>query len=239
MDKQKERQMLEKIASSYYEPHMTGVERTLNRFIAEYIVNFCEGDTLEMGVGDGIWLDVLIGKLGSIDIVDVVEEFLLRHKKVYGDKINTFLSLFEDFRPNKKYDTINMAHILEHVYDPVEVLSLAKGWLKEKGVINIMVPHANSLHRRLGVILGINKTTTELNSLDKEMGHRRVYDILTLKKHIKQSGLRIITEKGIFLKVIHNARMEGWGEDLIKGLFTLGLELPTEFAGSLFFQCKM
>jgi 2-polyprenyl-3-methyl-5-hydroxy-6-metoxy-1,4-benzoquinol methylase len=42
-----------------------------------------------------------------------------------------------------------LTHILEHVDDPVQVLKIAKKFLKEDGVLIADVPNAHSLHREL------------------------------------------------------------------------------------------
>lgn len=239
MDKEKEREELERIAEEYHKPYLTGVEKKQLGIVAEYVSGFCEGEILEMGVGGITSLESMMKKFEVVNVVDASEELLRECKEIYGDRVSTFLSLFEEFVPEKKYDTINMSYILEHVYDPVEVLYLAKGWLKRGGVINVVVPHAYSVHRRLGVLLGLSNHATDLNKSDKKVGHRRVYAIEILRSHVHDAGLRITMERGLFLKVVNNARMEDWEDGMIKGLFELGFEVPIEFSGALFFQCRV
>jgi 2-polyprenyl-3-methyl-5-hydroxy-6-metoxy-1,4-benzoquinol methylase len=50
--------------------------------------------------------------------------------------------------PFKRYDEVVLFRALEHVDDPVEVLSLVKNSLKSNGHINISVPNANLAFRR-------------------------------------------------------------------------------------------
>ena len=238
MDKEKEKCKLDWMAEEYHKPHMVGVDRKHNEAQSGYVSGFCKGEILELGVGDTAWLECMVKKFAVIDIVDASEKLLQECEQIYGVRVNTFLSLFEEFKPEKKYDTINMGHILEHVYDPVKVLCLAEGWLKDGGVINIVVPHADSIHRRLGVLMGLSNFTTDLHYFDKKIGHRRVYTIETLRKHVQEAGLRVVVEQGLFLKVVNNAKMENWSDSMIKGLFEIGFQIPIEFSASLFFQCE-
>ena len=55
-------------------------------------------------------------------------------------KIN---SLFEDFNPKQKFDSIIMEHILEHVENPIELINKAKTWLSAEGKIFIGVPNGD------------------------------------------------------------------------------------------------
>lgn len=237
MDRKKEQKKLDSLAGEYDKTYLTGVEKRHIEIQAKYVSKFCKGKILEMGVGGATWLDVMMEKFLVVDVVDASEKLLLECKKTYDNKVNIFLSLFEDFVPEEKYDTVNMGHILEHVYNPIEILQLAGQWLKKDGIINIVVPHAGSIHRRLGVLMGLNNSIVDLNTLDRKVGHRRVYTIESFREHIWDAGLRIVIEQGLFLKVINNARMEYWEGSLIKGLFELGFQVPIEFSGSLFFQC--
>ena len=232
----KEKRRLDQIAEKYGD--VPDVEERQNRLQAEYVVQFCRGKLLEMGVGDGVWIDLLVDRCGPIDVVDAVGSLLGECELTHGSDVNFFCSLFEDFEPTGKYDTINMAHILEHVQDPVALLKRVGGWLKLDGRINVLVPNAGSIHRRLGVALGALRQISDLNGSDVRFGHRRVYTILQLKRHVVEAGLEIIYEKGLGMKPLHNDAMESWPNGLLAGAFKLGLDLPIELSSALFFQLQ-
>jgi len=58
-------------------------------------------------------------------------------------------SLFEDYEPDKLFDTIILEHVLEYVDNPVGLLKLVKIWLNPKGRLFLRVPNANSIHKQL------------------------------------------------------------------------------------------
>ena len=55
--------------------------------------------------------------------------------------LNIVNQLFEVHRPDKKYDLLLALHVLEHVDDPIEILTLLADWLNESGKIVALVPN--------------------------------------------------------------------------------------------------
>ena len=127
---------------------------------------------------------------------------------------------------------------LEHVEDPVLVLKIAQNWLNAGGKLIAIVPHADSLHRRLAVAMGMLKQTDELGETDRKMGHRRVYNLANFENDIQSAGFDIEARIGLFVKLLPNSMMTGFSDDLLKGLMELGDQLPIEFATSIAFVCS-
>jgi len=173
----------------------------------------------------------------EVTCVDGSEAILKNLKNKFPD-FECIHSLFEEFKTEEKFDIILMTNILEHVKMPVELLKLAKTWLKKEGRIMIIIPNAFSIHRMLGVEMGIIKNVHDLDEADKKVGHRRVYDYETLKKEIIEAGLKIEYSKGIFLKVLHNSAIEKFKEEQIEGFFKLGERFP-ENCAELLFICSL
>ena len=48
-----------------------------------------------------------------------------------------------------KYDVISMYDVLEHLYDPSDIVECAKGLLRSNGLLHIYVPNYNSVSRLL------------------------------------------------------------------------------------------
>lgn len=166
---------------------------------------------------------------GSKELLDTIPEYP-NHTKVH--------SYFENYNPDKKFDTIILEHILEHVDNPVHIMELAKRWLKDDGVMVCGVPNANSIHRLVAVKMGLLNKATDLNSRDHALGHQRVYTLETFKKDIKKSGLKIISEGGVFLKPLSNSQIEeGWTNEMIEGFYELGKDFP-ELAAEIYCICK-
>ena len=195
---------------------------------------------LELGYGDGMWTPKMIELFGESHVVDASEKLLNQVKGMYGNKVNVYPSLFEQFTPPFLFNTIIATHVLEHVDDPVAVLRRCATWLVKSnhdpvknGVIVIVVPNATSLHRQLAVRMGIQQTLYDFSPRDYEVGHQRVYDLPQLRADVEMAGYEIIYERGLFLKILPNGMMTHFSDDLIKALVDISDDLPTEYMANI------
>lgn len=216
-----------KRVSSWYDPEKD-FDHWAIKYAAELIVEMAKGPrVLEMGCASGLITQRLAPRFPSLAVVEAVPEYIAQaRRKVSRHPVQFYQSLFENFRPSYGFDDIVMAHILEHVVSPVKLLSRVRGWLATRGRIHIVVPNASSLHRRLGVAMGILKKVSDMSERDHHLGHRRVYTWERLVRHIEAAGLRILFRQGIFLKPLSNAQMDRWDPRIIRALFAVGREMP-------------
>lgn len=212
-------------------------DKTLIYYRFKSSVDYIKGPCgLELGSGSGEMTKYLVGEFehltsvdGSKALIDAIPEYD-NHTKVH--------SFFEDYKPSKKFNTIIMEHILEHVDKPAEVLRLAKEWLQEDGVIILGVPNALSFHRLAAVKMGLLSSPFELNERDYKVGHQRVYSTATLVNEIKAADLEVIKVGGIFFKPLSNGQIEeNWSDDMIKGFYELGKDFP-EHCAEIYAICK-
>jgi 2-polyprenyl-3-methyl-5-hydroxy-6-metoxy-1,4-benzoquinol methylase len=205
------------------------------RSLKEY---FVPGNVLEMGSADGHMTELISTRFDDVSVVDgspaYVDTVLGRLPHVKG-----YASLFEEFEPPEQYDNIVMAHILEHVENPVGILQRAAGWLAPSGRILVIVPNASSVHRLVGVKMGMLASPTDLNEDDVRIGHRRVYTPETLLADIAAAGLKVIDRTGIFFKPISNSQIEQqWSQEMIEGFYELGRDFP-DLATEILVACEI
>ena len=231
---------LERIAQEYTQPDMGGlVNKRILSMIVDDVMPFITGpQVLEMGVGEDEWTARILEKIGHTNIVDASGTLLQLSRDKYKNAITTYESLFENFSPPEKFDTIIASYILEHVEDPVQVLSRAASWLADSGSLIAIVPNAGSLHRRLAVSMGMQKHVSDLGETDIRVGHRRVYDIDSLDQDLRDAGYEIKMKRGFFIKLLPQAMMTGFSEEMLQGLMALSKELPIEYATSIAFFCS-
>jgi len=239
MDLSKEKDMLEEIASEYIDTDPGRiVDRKILAMVVSQVMPWIKGpDVLEMGFGDDAWTGSVIKKFGRSSIVDASQILLKQAAAKYGKKIQTFNQLFEDFKPSVKFDSIIASFILEHVDDPVLVLKKARTWLKPRGQVIVIVPNANSYHRRVAVKMKMQKKVDAIGTTDKQMGHRRVYTAGTMEQDIKAAGLKVKNKSGFFLKFLPQGMMTGFSDELLLGFMKLGEEIPMEDCATIAFDC--
>lgn len=95
---------------------------------------------------------------------------------------------------------------------------------------------------QLALHMALIKDLKDLTENDKNHGHRRVYDRVSINEEIKKAGFNIISQGGVMLKPFADFQMnklidDGMLQDIhVEGLYSLGLEYP-DLCGSLFSIC--
>ncbi len=239
VSKDSEMAKLDRIAQEYQAPDAgRRIDQKLISLLVSRAIPWMSGpEVLEMGSGDDQWTKRLIEHFGHSHLVDGSRTLIEAARKKYGAKLTTYHSLFEECDPGKQFDTVLSSLVLEHVADPVKVLTRAAGWLKPKGHLVVIVPNALSLHRRLAVAMGLARAADELGASDVQLGHRWVFTIARIEDALVKAGLRIVRKAGWLTKPLPQGMMTQFPDALLEGLMKLGDELPREYACFLAFDC--
>jgi len=197
-----------------------------------------QGAILEMGPAEGTMTDLLYNLGNPLTLVEGSSLFCKQLREKYPD-VEVIHSLFEDFSTEKKYQTIILGHVLEHIDDPVFILQQVKQFLKEDGIILAAVPNANSIHRQAAVCMGLIPNVKTFSELDIHHGHRRVYTMDELKNDFSLAGLRLNKTGGYWLKPISNSQIEkDWTPEMMMAFMKLGEKYP-EIAAEIYIIAKI
>ena len=238
VDLDKEKEMLNKMGPEFFTDKAMSIDKKQILMMVKRGIPYCKGPkVLEMSYNDRGWTDALFEKGFDLTVIEGSKFNVEYAKKKFGDKIKIIHTLFEEFEPTEKYNSIIMSCILEHVVDAVDVMRKAATWLEDDGVIVAVVPNAISLHRRIGYHAGMIKVMDELSPVDISVGHRRLYTIESFEKEIKEAGLYSSPMQGIFLKPLSSDRMMDWSDELLNAFDQMGNEL-VPYAGYLFTVCS-
>lgn len=206
-----------------------GFNAQLIRWRYEHLSKFFKGATcLELGSSDGQGTEFLLKHFDEVTAVDgsraAIDDL---DRRLRNPRLQAVCSLFEDLDLNQRFDTVVLAHILEHVERPREVLGIAARYLNTDGVLIVDVPNALSLHRQMGVLMGLLETETALNEADRSIGHRRVYTPESFKEEVVSAGFQIQEFGGLFLKLLANHQIESaFDADQQTALLELGKRYP-------------
>jgi 2-polyprenyl-3-methyl-5-hydroxy-6-metoxy-1,4-benzoquinol methylase len=188
---------------------------------------------LEMGYGEGNFTEELVKRGFNPTVLDGSDLLLKKAKGLFGDKIKTAHSLFEEYVPADTFDYVLATHVLEHVDDPVALLKEMKKWINPRGKIIIIVPNRESIHRQLAVIMGLQPELDTLGERDKLVGHQRVYSLGSLQNDVADAGLKITETAGFFLKTLPNSMMLGYSKELIMALNKISPAMPKELMANI------
>lgn len=181
---------------------------------------------LELGPAEGTFSAVLAERFDDLTLVDGSEHFvaLLRERLPQAAIVH---ALFEDYEPQRRFDTIVLGHVLEHVEDPPALMRRVREWLTPAGRLFAAVPNARSLHRQAAVLMGLLAHERALNDTDRRLGHRRVYDPESFRAEFHAAGFDIEVFGGFWLKPVSNAQIEAsWTPEMLDAFMRVGERYP-------------
>jgi 2-polyprenyl-3-methyl-5-hydroxy-6-metoxy-1,4-benzoquinol methylase len=215
----------------------SGFNAQLIRWRYEMLAQHFHGRScLELGSSDGQGTEFLLKHFAAVTAVDGSSKAIRSLRSRYSGHpgLTAVESLFEELALSERFDTVVAGHILEHVDNPSAVLRVARDHLAPDGVLIADVPNGRSIHRQLGVKLGMLEQVTDLNDADRSIGHQRVYTLATLQSDVEGAGLVVTDTGGVFLKVLSNAQIEDlFSPELQRGFLELGSDLP-ELAAEIY-----
>lgn len=95
------------------------------------------GNVVDVGCGEGLWLDVLtkvFPKSQLFGIEPFASDELIRNYNIIGD-------FLEDVRCSERFDVCSFMSIIEHVRNPVEFLKKSSDILADDGIIFLTAPN--------------------------------------------------------------------------------------------------
>lgn len=200
---------------------------------------------LDIGCGIGQFTPMFLGKFKRVVGLDPSEKYLRIARKA-NSKVEYIVGWGEKFKLNERFDTITMNMLLEHVDNPVALLKNCKKNLAKGGRILAQVPNANSVTRRLGVLMGVIDNINHISDKERNYyGHQRTYTLDTLTSDCKKSGLKVVEKGGFMFKPLPNemlgkiCRERGvvWTRKFMDALVKFGADRPEDCA-NLYVVCE-
>jgi ribosomal protein S18 acetylase RimI-like enzyme len=206
--------------------------------------HFVKGNCLELGSFKGDFTKRLLPYFDDITCVEASDEAIKISKQNLNNDITYFNSLFENVNLPKKYDNIILTHVLEHIDDPIGLLSRIKNeWLSEDGKLFLVCPNANAPSRQIAVKMGLITHNSAITSAEAEHGHRITYTLDTLERDARAGGLNVIYRSGIFFKALANFQWDKLlntdiiSKEYLDGCYQLGQQYP-DLCSSIILICK-
>jgi 2-polyprenyl-3-methyl-5-hydroxy-6-metoxy-1,4-benzoquinol methylase len=205
---------------------------------------FNHGSVLELGSFKGDFTKRIIPYFNEITCVEASKEAIEIAKNQLGSNIKFVQGLFETIQLPTKYDNIILTHVLEHINDPVEVLSRVNDeWLSDRGRFFLVCPNANAPSRQIAVKMGLISHNNAITASEKLHGHQITYTLDTLERDARAAGLSVIHRSGIFFKALANFQWDKLlntdiiSNEYLDGCFQLGQVYP-DLCSSIFLLCE-
>jgi SAM-dependent methyltransferase len=232
---------LNKVAEHYYftSQHQGIDNRCRERLIDRCMKGVRRGNVLELGFMDGQWSDRFLALGCRLTVVEGSARNLQYGKMKYSGRtdVNFVHSTFELFEAIEPYDYVLMGGMLKHLDDPAAFLSRSKAWLKRDGLLIATTPNPRSLHRRVGVHMGLLSDLSELSPTDKKVGNLRHYDIDSFRSLLTSGGYNIEHIGSAGIKPVSSDRMADWPDELLIALDKLADEIP-DYGWYIYALCR-
>lgn len=220
---------VERASEHYYcTPLQQGIDARTKRLVIGRCESFIQGPmVLDLGFVDGNWTDVALALECQVDIVEGARRHVEHARSRYAGRadVRVFHALFQEFVPDRSYDTVIAGDMLRYIPDDVEFLRIVRSWLVPGGHLIATVPNSRSLHRRIGALLGMERSPDEANARDREVGNQRAYDRYSLRHAVLSAGFDLQRIRGCFLKPLSSRQMQDWSDDLLHAFLEAGDEL--------------
>lgn len=233
---------LEVIATGYHlsiEPDDKWIEEICQEHSCAWLADLIstQDAVVELGYGDGFTLSRLHELPARYTVVEGSPSLAAEVRRRWPG-VDVVQSLFETHRPASPVDKILALHVFEHVDDPVALARHLSTWLAPAGELIVMVPNRGSLHRRLGVAMGLHPDLDSLSERDLIVGHQRVYDFESLEADLRAGGLEPFARKGFFTKLLSNKQMLGFPPDVFRGLLALADDIDPALTSFVAVRCR-
>jgi 2-polyprenyl-3-methyl-5-hydroxy-6-metoxy-1,4-benzoquinol methylase len=233
ISKQEQMSAIEAATHKYYYTPEQQFDDISKVMVIKEMCNFAKaGRILDLGYINDIWTKTLLEMGGTVDIIEAAPDHIERARSDFRHerRVKVFQTLFEDYKPAERYDTIVMSGVIKHVPNDVDFLRTTKAWLKPNGVVVAGTPNSRSFHRRLGAYMGLELVPDAHNERDKEVFNVHLYDRFRWRAIFLQAGYEVLKIRGVFLKILSTEQMIYLGRkyDIVKimeGLREMGEEL--------------
>ena len=212
--------------------------------LRSFVPFFRPGSVLELGSFRGDFTKRLTPHFDDITCVEASGEAVAEARAALGDGITFVGDTFETVSLGRTYDNIILTHVLEHLDDPVGVMTrVNREWLAESGRFFLVCPNANAASRQIAVHMGLITHNAAVTAAEKAHGHRITYSLDTLERDARAAGLRVVHRSGIFFKALANFQWDRLlptdiiSPEYLEGCYQLGHKYP-DLCSSIFLVCE-
>ena len=205
---------------------------------------FVPGSALELGSFRGDFTKRLAAHFSDITCVEASPEAVSAARTALGSAISFVEGTFETVALGRTFDNIVLTHVLEHLDDPVGVLTrVNREWLSASGRLFLVCPNANAASRQIAVRMGLITHHAAITPAEREHGHRITYSLDTLERDASAAGLRVVHRSGIFFKALANFQWDRLlatdiiSAEYLDGCYQLGHLYP-DLCSSIFLVCE-
>ena len=201
------------------------------------------GRALELGCHRGESTEQWAALYQDLTVIEASQACVTEARARLGSRVRFICGNFERTTLDGKFEAIFLINTLEHIDDPVSLLTRIRQWLSPQGRLFVLVPNAHAASRQIAVHMGLVTNNAAVTEAERANGHRASFSFDTLGETVRAGGLRSIHRGGLIFKALANYQIDGAmaagivTEGYIEGCYQLGLQYP-DLCASIFTICE-
>ena len=183
-------------------------------------------EVLELGCATGLMTAAFVEEGASVLGVDRSETYLER-AAARGLPNASFVS--QDVTRvdlDRVFDHVILANLVHEMTDPGALFAVVQRHLRPGGLAHVTVPNPRSIHRLVGMEMGLLADLTAVGERATGLETLRMVDADQVERLGAAVGLRAVHRSGVMLKPLPNELMEGLSPELLEGLLGAARHLP-------------
>ena len=189
---------------------------------------------LELGCAAGLMTERLAGAGASVVAVDREDAYLARVAGRRLARVTCRKADLERYSDSAVYDHVVATNVLHELDDPRALLERARRWLAPGGLLHVSLQNPDSIHRLVGLELGLIDRTETISELGRRYATRRIWSAEAFALLAASAGLSVRCREPVMLKPLPNALMAALPDDLLAGLMRVAHRFPEHGAMNLF-----
>lgn len=189
---------------------------------------------LELGCATGMMTKDFSEAGAAVVAVDRAQPYLDRARARVPTGVQFELADITTFGSAQTFDHVVATNVLHEVPDPAEFLRNCRRLLGPSGILHMTLQNPQSLHRLLGVEMGLIANANEISKRGQDYDTLRMLDSEALVELFSSVDLEVVTAGGVLLKPLPNAKMLELDDSMIRGLIELGNQFPNNCSMNYF-----
>jgi methionine biosynthesis protein MetW len=185
---------------------------------------------LDVGCGEGTFATSARKNFDYVCGIDLSLKALQKAKDKKLEVIKVNLNREHFCFKNETFDAAVCLDVVEHVFDPVALLSEINRVLKKDGVLILTTPNVRFIEYVSSMLLKGKFSSTSDDKDTYNGGHLNYFTFRDLRALLNQSGFRVLHEKGIALRsyksfktILFRRLIRLWEREVEKEFFCKGI----------------
>jgi 2-polyprenyl-3-methyl-5-hydroxy-6-metoxy-1,4-benzoquinol methylase len=181
---------------------------------------------LELGCATGRMTAAFVAAGACVVAVDRSAAYLERARARGLSRVEWVQHDIETFVSERRFDHLVATNVIHELADPIAFLAHSRDQLAASGELHLSLQNPWSIHRLVGIDLGLIADAREVSAQGRELHTREIWDADELAALAAQVGLVEADRAGVMLKPLPNHLMAQLPDQILAGFVAVADRFP-------------